>query len=319
MTTKHNSSSGGSITVQPPATAGNYTLTLPAATDTLVGKATTDTLTNKTLTTPVINGFTGDTSAITIGSDQIVKATDGKVGIGVIPSVKLNVYSVGAVGSWIAAQNSTTGASATQGTQMGVDGSGNGFLWNYEATSLTLGTNNLARLTINSVGEVGIGTGPSAGYRLAIKGVGTTSGTNSFYAGNSGSLSNITCRDDGYTSFPSTYANTTASAANIFMDASGYIYRSTSSLKYKDDVQDATHGLIDLLKLRSVTYKGKSDGDTIFGGLIAEEVHAAGLSEFVQYAEDGSPDALAYGPMVSLCIKAIQELTARVIELENAA
>ena len=36
------------------AFSGNVTLTLPASTDTLVGKATTDTLTNKTLTTPVL-------------------------------------------------------------------------------------------------------------------------------------------------------------------------------------------------------------------------------------------------------------------------
>jgi hypothetical protein len=66
------------------------------------------------------------------------------------------------------------------------------------------------------------------------------------------------------------------------------------------------------LALRPVTYKSKSanDGETVFGGLIAEEVHAAGLTEFVQYAEDGTPDALAYGNMVSLCIKAIQELKA---------
>ena len=35
--------------------AGNITLTLPATTDTLVGKTTTDTLTNKTLTSPKIN------------------------------------------------------------------------------------------------------------------------------------------------------------------------------------------------------------------------------------------------------------------------
>ena len=55
---------------------------------------------------------------------------------------------------------------------------------------------------------------------------------------------------------------------------------------------------------------------TVFGGLIAEEVHEAGLTEFVQYADDGSPDALAYGNMVSLCIKAIQELKAEVDSLK---
>ena len=39
----------GSVTLQAPAVAGSSVLTLPVATDTLVGKATTDVLTNKTL------------------------------------------------------------------------------------------------------------------------------------------------------------------------------------------------------------------------------------------------------------------------------
>jgi hypothetical protein len=44
----------GRTTLQATAVAGSTTLTLPAATDTLVGKATTDTLTNKTLTSPTL-------------------------------------------------------------------------------------------------------------------------------------------------------------------------------------------------------------------------------------------------------------------------
>jgi hypothetical protein len=118
--------------------------------------------------------------------------------------------------------------------------------------------------------------------------------------------------DNGIFYMPALYGNTSGAAANISVSSDGSLYRSTSSLKYKRDVQDASHGLAEVLALRSVTYKGKgsNDGDTVFGGLIAEEVHAAGLTEFVQYAEDGSPDALNYGNMVSLCIKAIQELKA---------
>jgi hypothetical protein len=47
-------STSGTTTLQASAVAGTTTVTLPAATDTLVGKATTDTLTNKTLTSPTI-------------------------------------------------------------------------------------------------------------------------------------------------------------------------------------------------------------------------------------------------------------------------
>ena len=49
------------------------------------------------------------------------------------------------------------------------------------------------------------------------------------------------------------------------------------------------------------------------------------LNIMTKYAEDGTPDALAYSNMVSLCIKAIQEqqatitaLEARITALENA-
>ena len=56
MGIKLNSSSGGSVEINPPATASTFTLTAPAVNDTIVTKTSTDTLTNKTLTSPTITG-----------------------------------------------------------------------------------------------------------------------------------------------------------------------------------------------------------------------------------------------------------------------
>jgi hypothetical protein len=47
--------------------------------------AGTQTLTNKTLTNPVINGFTGNTAVVNIGSGQFYKNTSGNIGIATIP------------------------------------------------------------------------------------------------------------------------------------------------------------------------------------------------------------------------------------------
>jgi hypothetical protein len=49
--------------------AGNTTLTLPATTDTIVGRATTDTLTNKSLTAPVLTGSSSAAGSILFKED----------------------------------------------------------------------------------------------------------------------------------------------------------------------------------------------------------------------------------------------------------
>ena len=113
---------------------------------------------------------------------------------------------------------------------------------------------------------------------------------------------------DGAFRAPDVYASTTGTAANMVMSSSsGILQRSTSSLRYKNSVTDAPYGLAEVMQLRPVTYKGNNDGDTVFGGFIAEEVHAIGLTQFVQYDDQNRPDALGYGNMVSLLTKAIQE------------
>jgi hypothetical protein len=69
-------STSGTTTVVASAAAGSTTLTLPAATDTLVGKATTDTLTNKSIS------FGSNT--ITMTSAQLATAVSDETGSGAL-------------------------------------------------------------------------------------------------------------------------------------------------------------------------------------------------------------------------------------------
>lgn len=184
---------------------------------------------------------------------------------------------------------------------------------------LVFNTSNAERMRIDSSGNLLVGT-TSANGRIAGQSSTATNGSYAFYLTNSATTTLFYVRGDGLvmtgSASSSPYNNTTASAANVYVDSSGFLLRSTSSIKYKTDVQDATHGLAEVMQLRPVTYKGKKDGDKVFGGLIAEEVHEAGLTEFVQYADDETPDALAYGNMVSLLVKAIQEQQALITQLQ---
>ena len=209
---------------------------------------------------------------------------------------------------------------------------------NYNSTS-----GNTERMRIDSSGNVGIGlTSPSERLHVysgtgnvpakfesgdaysiitfADTGTSGTVGTGAqsndliFY---SGDALRMRLSSGGVLSADGVYNTTTSDAANVRVLSNGNIVRSTSSERYKNSITDASKGLTELNNLRPVTYKGNNDGETVFYGLIAEEVHDAGLTEFVEYNDDNEPDALRYPHMVSLCIKAIQEQQTQIDALQS--
>ena len=119
----------------------------------------------------------------------------------------------------------------------------------------------------------------------------------------------------------SPYNLTTGNNANAVLTSEGLLRRSTSSLRYKKDIADATWGLTEVKQLRPITFKSNTTGefadDKTYGGLIAEEVHDIGLTEFVEYNDSNEPDALHYGNMVALLTKAIQEQQTQIEALQS--
>jgi hypothetical protein len=183
------------------------------------------------------------------------------------------------------------------------------------------------RMRITSLGNLlltgGVSTGVTDTKFLMIS-QGTTSSTFAMVVKQSNNSTNLfLLRDDGAfntgLAAVSPYNNTVGGSANLNVDSTGFLGRSTSSLKYKTDVKDYDKGLLKVMQLRPVYYKSKNkkESNIQFAGLIAEEVHDLGLTEFVQYAEDGTPDALSYQNMIALLTKAIQELKAEVDSLKQ--
>lgn len=150
----------GSITVNPSAGAlGASVLSLPIATDTLVGKATTDTLTNKTLTSPVINGGTGTSLAMT----STITSTGGGVG-----------YATGAGGTISQATNKGTGVTLDKLTgtiTMNAAALANATSVSFTLTDSQIAATDVVKVTVKSGGTAGgylVGVGATAAGSCSI-------------------------------------------------------------------------------------------------------------------------------------------------------
>jgi len=101
----------------------------------------------------------------------------------------------------------------------------------------------------------------------------------------------------------------------IGFDANGDLRASSSSLRYKHDIQDLETGLEEVMQLRPVQFKFNGETRTNMG-FIAEEVAELGLEDVMLRNEENQPEGVIYANMVSLLTKAIQEQQAQIEELK---
>lgn len=123
---------------------------------------------------------------------------------------------------------------------------------------------------------------------------------------------------------------TTAAGANCFINTDGSIWRSTSSLRYKQDVRAAEVDTDAVLALQPRAYRSRAEvaelGDDAptHAGFIAEEADALGLEQWVVRDDDGEPEAFNYAQfcvaqqaVIQQQAAAITDLTARLEALET--
>jgi hypothetical protein len=113
----------------------------------------------------------------------------------------------------------------------------------------------------------------------------------------------------------------------------GTITRTSSSERYKQDIEDLSINYEDLLSLQPKRFRLKDEAADdsearYYAGFIAEEIDQTSLKDFVAYRtlEDGSvvPDGVYYGELTSALLEAIKHqdtiiksLTERIAALEN--
>lgn len=119
---------------------------------------------------------------------------------------------------------------------------------------------------------------------------------------------------------------------NLTAVASGYVamYRNgdgrvgitPSALRFKKDITDHPYTLEQLRAIRVVTYRlkasiyGSPDAPVDFG-VIAEELIAAGLAEFVVFDDQGETLSVHYERLALVAISALQEIADHVDTLEQ--
>ena len=342
-----NGATSGQITLAPTAVAGTNTLTLPAATGTVLttagGQTISGTVTLSTLTSPAATALTiqsAGTTAMTIDTSQNVgigtTSPQAKIhaavtsGSGAATEVARFSGSANGAGSGALIRFTNTGSGTNPGPSQyntggiaAVDDTNNfgGALLFYTPNSGVSGGGNLnERMRIDSSGNLLVGTTSSDPSGANVTGV-AIGGTGYISTCNSSNVGAIFARKTT-TGDIVVFRYGTTQVGTINTNGTGVTYNSASDYRLKHDVAPLSNGLSTVSALKPVTYKWKSD-DSYGEGFIAHElqeiVPLAVTGEKDAVNEDGSikPQGVDYSKIVVHLVAAIKELKAELDALKG--
>jgi hypothetical protein len=174
----------------------------------------------------------------------------------------------------------------------------------------------LGALSGNSTGSSNIGIGYAAGGNLTT-GSDNICIANSGVAGESATIRIGTVGAQTATFVAGVNGVTTGGTGTpVLIDSNGQLGTVSSSVRFKDDIQDMGEGTNVLMRLRPVTfrYKAQPEGRTQFG-LIAEEVEKI-MPELVVCSSSGEAETVLYHEMPAMLLNELQKQQRQIEELK---
>lgn len=106
-------------------------------------------------------------------------------------------------------------------------------------------------------------------------------------------------------------------AIAVLIDSAGQLGTVSSSIRFKEHVEDMASESNDIYKLRPVSFEYKNQSARYRSiGLIAEEVSEV-MPRLVVFDKEGSPETVKYHDLPVLLLNELQKLSKRVAELES--
>ena len=286
---------------------------------------------------------TAGTQKMTLTDGGNLLITSGNVGIGTnSPARKLCLYENSSGQTQIQFQNSTTGVGSNDGFGVGLDSSEKGFLYHYDGGDIYMETGSALLYLQNSGGNVGISntspqttlhTGPTTTItnvftaRFAASNFFASGGNSMFYVPDTaanimmfGSNQFGTNQIEFYHKNPGT---SQAYVGRISTSGSATSYVTSSDYRLKENIVPISDSISRLNQLKPSRFNFIEEPGKIVDGFIAHEVQdivpEAIVGEKDEVDEDGGiiPQGIDQAKLVPLLVAAMQELEARVKELEN--